>query len=38
MSLAHCFAAALAQQKQVAVYSGDLEFKAIAKEIKVVWL
>lgn len=38
MSLANCFAAALAQQKQAAVYTGDPEFKAVAKEIKVVWL
>jgi ribonuclease VapC len=38
MSLADCFAAALAQQKQAAVYTGDPEFKAVAKEVKVVWL
>jgi ribonuclease VapC len=38
MSLADCFAAALAQQKQAAVYTGDPEFKAVAKEVRVVWL
>ncbi|MBI3784422.1 MAG: type II toxin-antitoxin system VapC family toxin [Deltaproteobacteria bacterium] len=38
MSLADCFAAALAQQREAAVYTGDPEFKAVAKEIKVVWL
>lgn len=38
MSLADCFAAALAQQKQAAVYTGDPEFKAVAKEVKVIWL
>jgi predicted nucleic acid-binding protein len=38
MSLADCFATALAQQNQAAVYTGDPEFKAVAKEIRVVWL
>lgn len=38
MSLADCFAAALAQQKQAAVYTGDPEFKAVAKDMKVLWL
>jgi predicted nucleic acid-binding protein len=38
MSLADCFAAALAQTKQVAVYTGDPEFKAVANEVEVVWL
>lgn len=38
MSLADCFAAALAQQKQAEVYTGDPEFKAVQDEIKVVWL
>jgi predicted nucleic acid-binding protein len=38
MSLADCFAAALAQQREAAVYTGDPEFKAVAKDIKVVWL
>lgn len=38
MSLADCFAAALAQQNQAAVYTGDPEFKAVAKEVRVIWL
>lgn len=38
MSLADCFAAALAQQKHVAVYTGDPEFKEVANDVKVVWL
>jgi ribonuclease VapC len=38
MSLADCFAAALAQQNGVAVYTGDPEFKAIEADVKVVWL
>jgi PIN domain nuclease of toxin-antitoxin system len=38
MSLADCFAAALAQQEGVAVYTGDPEFKAVEGEVKVVWL
>ena len=38
MSLADCFAAALAQQRQTRVYTGDPEFKAVEGEVKVVWL
>jgi predicted nucleic acid-binding protein len=38
MSLADCFAAALAQQKKVDLYTGDPEFKAVERELKVVWL
>ena len=38
MSLADCFAAALAKQKGAAVYTGDPEFKAVEGEVKVVWL
>ena len=38
MSLADCFAAALAKQKKADVYTGDPEFKAVEKEVKVVWL
>ena len=38
MSLADCFATALAQQKQAAVYTGDPEFKAVEDEVKVIWL
>ena len=35
MSLADCFAAALAQREHAAVYTGDPEFKAVAKNVKV---
>ena len=38
MSLADCFAAALAKQKRAEVYTGDPEFKSIENEIKIVWL
>lgn len=38
MSLADCFAAALAKQRQVEVYTGDPEFTAVKDEVAVVWL
>ncbi len=38
MSLADCFAAALAKQKKADVYTGDPEFKAVEKDVKIVWL
>lgn len=38
MSLADCFAAALARQKKADVYTGDPEFRSVEKEIKIVWL
>jgi predicted nucleic acid-binding protein len=38
MSLADCFAAALAQMNGVAVYTGDPEFKAVERDVEVVWL
>ena len=38
MSLADCFAAALAKREKLEVYTGDPEFKAMGREIKVVWL
>ncbi|MFO0698487.1 MAG: type II toxin-antitoxin system VapC family toxin [Nitrospira sp.] len=38
MSLADCFAAALAKQRKIDVYTGDPEFRAVADEIKIVWL
>jgi predicted nucleic acid-binding protein len=38
MSLADCFAAALARQEKVALYTGDPEFKAVEAEQKIVWL
>jgi predicted nucleic acid-binding protein len=38
MSLADCFAAALAKQKKAEVYTGDPEFRQVEKDVKVVWL
>ncbi len=38
MSLADCFAAALAKQKKAEIYTGNPEFKAIESELKIVWL
>ena len=38
MSLADCFAAALAKRENAEIYTGDPEFKAVEREIKVVWL
>ena len=38
MSLADCFAAALAKQKKADLYTGDPEFRSVEKDIKVVWL
>lgn len=38
MSLADCFAAALAKQKKADLYTGDPEFKAVEKDIKVMWM
>ena len=38
MSLADAFAAALAKEKKAELVTGDPEFKAVEKEIKVVWL
>jgi predicted nucleic acid-binding protein len=38
MSLADCFAAALARQNKADIYTGDREFKAVEDEQKVVWL
>ena len=38
MSLADCFAAALAKQRKADIYTGDPEFKSVEKEIKVFWL
>ena len=38
MSLADCFAAALAKQRKLEIYTGDPEFKAVEKEVKIVWL
>ena len=38
MSLADAFAAALAEEKKAELVTGDPEFKALEKEIKVAWL
>lgn len=38
MSLADCFAAALARQKNADICTGDPEFKAVEAEQKIVWL
>ena len=38
MSLADCFAAALAKQRKAELYTGDLEFRAVESEVKIVWL
>jgi predicted nucleic acid-binding protein len=38
ISLADAFAAALAKEKKAELVTGDPEFKALAKEIKIVWL
>ncbi len=38
ISLADAFAAALAKERKAQLITGDLEFKALAKEIKIGWL
>ena len=38
MSLADCFAAALAKQRKADVYTGDNEFSAVEKELSVIWI
>lgn len=38
MSLADCFAAALAIQRKVEVYTGNPEFRSVEHETKIVWL
>ncbi len=38
MSLADCFASALAKQRKGEIYTGDPEFKALEPEWKIVWL
>jgi len=38
MSLADCFAAALAKERACEVYTGDPEFRAVEKDVKVAWL
>ena len=38
MSLADAFAAALAKEKKAELITGDMEFKALEKEIKITWI
>jgi predicted nucleic acid-binding protein len=38
IAYADCFAVALARLKKAELYTGDPEFKAVEKDIKVVWL
>jgi predicted nucleic acid-binding protein len=38
LALADAFAAALAKHKKAELITGDLEFKALEKEIKITWL
>jgi predicted nucleic acid-binding protein len=38
MSLADCFAAALATQRKLEIYTGDPEFRAVASDLKIVWV
>lgn len=37
MSLADCFAAALAIERKAELYTGDPEFRAVEKEARIVW-
>ena len=38
MSLADCFAAALAKQEKAEIYTGDPEFRAVEEDLQIVWL
>lgn len=38
MSLADCFAAALAHQRHAVLVTGDPEFKAVGKAVRIDWL
>jgi hypothetical protein len=38
MSLAGCFAAALASQSRAELVTGDPEFRQVAAEVKLHWL
>jgi len=38
MAYADCFAVALARLRKAELYTGDPEFKAVEKNVKVVWL
>lgn len=38
MSLADCFAAALARQRDAELYTGDPEFRQVERDIRIIWL
>lgn len=38
MSLADCFAAALARQRRAELYTGNPEFRQVEKDISIIWL
>jgi ribonuclease VapC len=38
IAYADCFAVALARLKKAELYTGDPEFKAVERDIKIVWL
>ena len=38
MSYSDCFAAALAKDRNLPLYTGDTEFKTVEKDIKIEWL
>lgn len=38
MSLADCFAAALAKHRKADLYTGDPEFRAVETDVQIVWL
>jgi predicted nucleic acid-binding protein len=38
IAYADCFAVALAQLRKAELYTRDSEFKAVEKDIKIVWL
>jgi predicted nucleic acid-binding protein len=38
MSLADCFAAALAKQYDAHIYTGDPEFHAVEKAVEIIWI
>jgi predicted nucleic acid-binding protein len=38
MAYADCFAVALTRLKKAELYTGDPEFRAVEKDVKVVWL
>jgi predicted nucleic acid-binding protein len=38
LGLTDAFAAALAREKKAELYTADTEFKALEKELRIVWL